>query len=60
MLSGSKGSDSTLKHSLTHSANAFAQTDALAYFFWLFAIYGWMVFCFIPTKLACFVQNVVD
>ena len=26
----------------------------------LFAIYGWMVFCFISTELACFVQNVVD
>ncbi len=29
-------------------------------FFGLFAIYGWMVFCFISTELACFVQNVVD
>jgi len=28
--------------------------------FWLLAIYGWMVFCFIATDLACFVQNLVD
>ncbi len=28
--------------------------------FRLFAIYGWMVFCFISTNLACFVQNLVD
>ena len=26
----------------------------------LFAIYDWMVFCFISTNLACFVQNLVD
>jgi hypothetical protein len=29
-------------------------------FFRLFAIYGWMVFCFISTKLAYFVQNLVE
>ncbi len=29
-------------------------------FIWLFAIYGWVVFCFITTDLACFVQNLVD
>ena len=28
--------------------------------FRLFAIYGWMVFCFIPTDWACFVQNLGD
>ncbi len=28
--------------------------------FEIFAIYGWMVFCFISTDLACLVQDLVD
>ena len=40
--------------------DALTRNRPFRYFKGLFAIYGWMVFCFISTELACFVQNVVD